>query len=191
DEMPVAEKLTSPADVNERRVVTSTTLSTIASARAAPTAAFSPAAAPDAFVETCDDCVAERLTLPLAFTRPPAPIRAAVLLDTIERPRTGVKAMPPAAPDFASVVTLWSPLAARSIAPAFAKATPSATSAVARLATIAVATEAPTPTLPPLAPSPTGRALVVVAVRFSAEMERERSAPVNVSDAPLAMVADF
>ena len=161
---PAAANVTVPVAFTLRAVVARAVSSTRASARAAPMAALEPAAAPEALVIVVEVCMAETLTLPLDVWTGPVPRRANVVLLIMDRPRAGVSEIPPAEPASASVVAEWIAVAESVRSPTPAMVAPSATSAVERFARILSATEAPMPTVSPVAPPPTGLASAVESV---------------------------
>ncbi len=169
-EAPDAAKVTAPPEWTEEEVVDSTSSSTRARAKAAPIAAFSAATSPEAAVATVEIWTAVTVTSPDVTSVPPdtlAPIVAAVSLLTSDRATTGVIATPPSAPWDACVTTACVASASSDTAPAPVRSTPSAMLAVERVATRFSATEAPTPTLPPDAPSPDGSAAAIDEVSLS------------------------
>src|SRR6202011_409144 len=105
-EAPDAENPTDPPDAMLVDVVANTLSSTIAIAKAAPTAALPPDALPDAVVKAVDSCAAVTATLPVV-ARPPvkAPTVACVSSSTSDNATTGVTAIPPAEPWSACVTT--------------------------------------------------------------------------------------
>ena len=185
---PAAANVTVPVAFTLRAVVASAVSSTRASARAAPMAALEPAAAPEALVIVVEVCMAETLTLPLEVWVEPVPKRAMVVLLIIDRPSAGVIETPPAEPASASVVAEWMAVAARVRSATPVMVAPSATSAVERFARILSATEAPMPTVSPVAPPPTGLASAVESVWLSASRLTEPP-PVIATVEPAATMA--
>ena len=135
-------------------------------------------------------CAAETETAPVVARIVPVPNRAVVVLFTSESARTGVSETPPDDPASAVVVTSCVADAVNPTACAPVKIDPLPTSATDRFATMFNPTDAPIPTVAPVAPPPTGLASAVVWVRLSAVSVTSPAAPpVITTVAPFTMLA--
>ena len=159
DDPPIALNVTSPPApvVTLRSVVAKTWSSTIAKAKEAPTAAFAPAASALAVVVVAALCAAETETEPVVVSgAAPVPNRAVVVLFTSESATTGVNEKPPEDPASAVVVMTWVASADSVNALAPVTVAPSPTSARDRVAMMFNPTDAPRPSVEPVAPPSAG-----------------------------------
>src|SRR5690606_14311861 len=129
------------------------------------------AASPDDFVVVFDCWTADSMTEPLVASAAPEPSCAVVVLVMSDRASEGVIEMPPAEPALAVAELAYVPVAANETSPAPDSPLPFSNAADVRLATMFIATDAPTPTLPPLAPAPEGSASADTVVLLSATRE--------------------
>ena len=169
-----------------RAVVVSTKSSTNATATAAPIAALPPTALPLAVVVVLVDCAAcsSRSPFKVSGRLLLVPRLACVVLFTIEIAADGVIEIPPAEPASVSVCTacVLPASSARSRAPC--SCAPSANWASVRVPTTFTATEAPIPTLSPVAPPAAGVALAVLSLALRAVNATSPAAPTRVTTAP-------